>query len=64
MTRREKEIWNEAVMTTLREVYKYDGLIPSMEDREYMTRTIRIKLCYTRLNSEQNPERSVATESQ
>ena len=41
-----KEIWNDAVKATLREVNRYDGIITSERDREYLIQQVSSKVSY------------------
>jgi hypothetical protein len=50
-----KEIWNEAVKATLREVNRYDGIIISERDREYLIQKVSSKVSYKIKN--ENPNR-------
>lgn len=38
-----KKIWNDAVIATLREVRKYDGIM-SNDDIEYLTKSVMAKV--------------------
>lgn len=49
-TKREKEIWNEAVRDTLKEVWLYNGIIPDDFAREALCRNVQEKISY------KNPE--------
>ena len=41
-----KSIWNEAVEATLKEVSKYDGIIPTREKIDYLVREVKKKVLY------------------
>jgi hypothetical protein len=41
-----KEIWNEAVKATLQEVNRYDSIIISEQDREYLIQQVSSKVSY------------------
>ena len=49
MTTKEKKIWNEAVKATLKEVLKFDGIITSLEDRNYIKDEVTKKISYKKL---------------
>lgn len=51
----ERIIWNAAVRVTLNEVYKYDGLIPYVEDRKNMCGEIFKKIGYQVKKDKKNP---------
>jgi hypothetical protein len=46
MSDRDKQIWNEAVKATLKEVKKYDGLIPDDSERLYLCKSVYERVSY------------------
>lgn len=46
LTLREREIWNEAVRDTLKEVWLYNGIIPDDFARETLCRNVQEKISY------------------
>ena len=52
MTIREKrKTWNEAVRSVCKEIMKYDGIITSKAEREYIANSIQEKWLYKRLTN-------------
>lgn len=49
-TKREMEVYNEAIRDAMKEVWLYDGIIPDEVSREYMVRQIQKKLSYTKID--------------
>jgi len=45
-SKREREIYNEAIRDALKEVWLYNGVIPDAVDRAYMCRAIQEKLSF------------------
>jgi len=46
LTKKEKELWSEAVRQTTKEIKNWDGLIPNIVDREFMSNSIYERLAY------------------
>ena len=46
LTPKQKEIWNDAVKATAREMEKWEGLVPDKEDREYLKSQLINRVCY------------------
>ena len=54
-TNLQKKIWNQAVEATLKEIRKYDGLIPCEAVRNYLVMNIFDKISYKRVMFYKNP---------
>ena len=46
LSKKEKELWNEAVRKTINEMKLYDGVIPDKVDRLAMAENIQRKISY------------------
>jgi len=50
LSKNEKIIWNEAVKATLKEVAKFNGIIPDEDERKFLTQYVKNKVAYKRVN--------------
>lgn len=46
LSKRDKELWNEAIRCATRELKNWDGLIPDKGDRDFAAKSIYDKLAY------------------
>jgi hypothetical protein len=46
LTKKEKQIWNDAVKATLIEMMNWDGIIPDLDDRKLLREKISEKISY------------------